>query len=134
MRFCVIDFTVSAQKGDRTKLQRLSSFSISTISFTVAVTMPIFMLLMPSRSASSCRCCVFLPADLFGKKELRLEKRRTEMLEFISAPEAAKKWGISERRVQKLCSGTCISLMDDRFSKKAWDARNPKGCGSHAFL
>ena len=25
------------------------------------------------------------------------------MLEFISAPEAAKKWGISERRVQKLC-------------------------------
>lgn len=24
-------------------------------------------------------------------------------LEFISAPEAAKKWGISERRVQKLC-------------------------------
>ena len=25
------------------------------------------------------------------------------MLEFISAPEAAQKWGISERRVQKLC-------------------------------
>ena len=25
------------------------------------------------------------------------------MIEFISAPEAAKKWGISERRVQKLC-------------------------------
>ena len=25
------------------------------------------------------------------------------ILEFISAPEAAKKWGISERRVQKLC-------------------------------
>lgn len=25
------------------------------------------------------------------------------MMEFISAPEAAKKWGISERRVQKLC-------------------------------
>ena len=25
------------------------------------------------------------------------------MLEFISAPEAAKKWGISQRRVQKLC-------------------------------
>ncbi len=26
-----------------------------------------------------------------------------KMLEFISAPEAVKKWGISERRVQKLC-------------------------------
>ena len=25
------------------------------------------------------------------------------MLEYISAQEAAKKWGISERRVQKLC-------------------------------
>lgn len=25
------------------------------------------------------------------------------MLEYISAPDAAKKWGISERRVQKLC-------------------------------
>ena len=25
------------------------------------------------------------------------------MLEYISAPEAAKIWGISERRVQKLC-------------------------------
>jgi len=26
-----------------------------------------------------------------------------KMLEFMSAPEAARKWGISERRVQKLC-------------------------------
>ena len=26
-----------------------------------------------------------------------------KMLEYISASEAAKKWGISERRVQKLC-------------------------------
>ena len=25
------------------------------------------------------------------------------MFEYISAPEAAKKWGISKRRVQKLC-------------------------------
>ena len=25
------------------------------------------------------------------------------MIEYISAPEAAKTWGISERRVQKLC-------------------------------
>ncbi|SDN57343.1 helix-turn-helix domain-containing protein [Bacillus sp. OK048] len=25
------------------------------------------------------------------------------MTEYMSAPEAAKKWGISERRVQKLC-------------------------------
>lgn len=27
----------------------------------------------------------------------------SKMLEYISAPEAAKKWGISERRVQELC-------------------------------
>ena len=32
-----------------------------------------------------------------------LTERVNEMLEYISAPEAAKKWGISERRVQKLC-------------------------------
>ena len=25
------------------------------------------------------------------------------MLEYMSCPEAAKKWGVSERRVQKLC-------------------------------
>ena len=25
------------------------------------------------------------------------------MMEYISAPQAAEKWGISERRVQKLC-------------------------------
>lgn len=31
------------------------------------------------------------------------------MLEYISALEAAKKWGNSERRVQKLCEGNRIS-------------------------
>lgn len=33
----------------------------------------------------------------------------SKMLEYISAPEAAKKWGISERRVQKLCEEKRIS-------------------------
>lgn len=31
------------------------------------------------------------------------------MIEYISAPEAAKKWHISERRVQKLCEENRIS-------------------------
>ncbi len=31
-----------------------------------------------------------------------------KMLEFISAPEAAAKWGISERRVQILCKANRI--------------------------
>jgi len=30
-------------------------------------------------------------------------------MEYISASEAAKKWGISERRVQKLCEGNRIT-------------------------
>lgn len=30
------------------------------------------------------------------------------MLDYISVPEAAKKWGISERRVQKLCEESRI--------------------------
>jgi hypothetical protein len=29
-------------------------------------------------------------------------------MEYMSAPQAAKKWGISERRVQKLCEGNRI--------------------------
>lgn len=29
-------------------------------------------------------------------------------MDYISAPEAAKKWGISERRVQKLCEESRI--------------------------
>ena len=32
----------------------------------------------------------------------------SKMLEYISAPEAAKKWGISERRVQRLCEDARI--------------------------
>ncbi|MEA4903138.1 DNA-binding protein [Desulfitobacterium sp.] len=31
------------------------------------------------------------------------------MLEYISAPEAAEKWSISERRVQKLCEENRIT-------------------------
>lgn len=38
------------------------------------------------------------------------------MLEFISAPEAAKKWGISERRVQKLCGENHIPGVE-KFSR-----------------
>ena len=32
-----------------------------------------------------------------------MKGREPRMLEYISASEAARKWGISERRVQKLC-------------------------------
>ena len=49
------------------------------------------------------------------------------MLEYISAPEAAKKWGISERRVQKLCEEERIPGVA-RISRM-WlipkDAKNP---------
>lgn len=30
-------------------------------------------------------------------------------MEYISCPEAAKKWGVSERRVQRLCEDNRIS-------------------------
>jgi len=39
-----------------------------------------------------------------------------KMLEYISTPEAAKKWGISERRVQKLCEENRI-LGVTKFSR-----------------
>ncbi len=53
------------------------------------------------------------------------------MLEFISAPETAKKWDISERRVQKPCEEkripdvakfSCMWLIP-RDAKKPVDAR-----------
>lgn len=34
---------------------------------------------------------------------MKCNSKDSEYMEYISAPEAAKKWGISERRVQKLC-------------------------------
>lgn len=37
-------------------------------------------------------------------------------MDYISAPEAAKKWGLSERRVQKLCQEGRISGVI-RFSR-----------------
>ena len=36
-------------------------------------------------------------------------ERSCEFMEYISAPQAAEKWGISERRVQILCSQNRIS-------------------------
>ena len=57
------------------------------------------------------------------------------MLEYISAPEAAKKWGISERRVQKLCEGERIPGVSKfgsmwlipKNAKKPIDGRTKKG-------
>lgn len=34
--------------------------------------------------------------------------RVSKLLDYISVKEAAEKWGISERRVQKLCEGNRI--------------------------
>lgn len=49
-------------------------------------------------------------------------------MEFMSASQAAKKWGISERRVQKLCEENRIPDVS-RFSRM-WlipkDAEKPK--------
>lgn len=49
-------------------------------------------------------------------------------MDYISAPEAAKKWGISERRVQKLCEENRIPGVV-RFSRM-WlipkEAEKPK--------
>lgn len=57
------------------------------------------------------------------------------MLEFISVPEAAKKWGISERRVQKLCEGERIPGVSKfgsmwlipKDAEKPIDGRTKKG-------
>ncbi len=56
------------------------------------------------------------------------------MLDYISVKETAKKWGISERRVQKLCEGNRIegvirfghSWMVPKDAKKPIDLRKKK--------
>lgn len=58
---------------------------------------------------------------------LVLEQKGCVIMDYISAPEAAKKWGISERRVQKLCEENRIPDVV-RFSRM-WlipkDAKKP---------
>lgn len=57
-----------------------------------------------------------------------------ELLDYISVKETAKKWGISERRVQKLCEGNRIegvirfghSWMVPKDAKKPIDLRKKK--------
>lgn len=52
------------------------------------------------------------------------------MLDYISVQEAAEKWGISERRVQKLCEGNRVAGVL-RFGH-SWMI--PKGAGKPADL
>lgn len=55
----------------------------------------------------------------------------SKMLEYISAPEAARIWGISERRVQKLCEENRIPgvaklsrmWLIPRYAEKPFDQR-----------
>ena len=51
-----------------------------------------------------------------------------KMLEYISAPEAAKKWGISERRVQKLCEESRLWLIP-KDAEKPTDKRKKESRG-----
>ena len=57
----------------------------------------------------------FKDFEIANKCRIDLQEETT-MLEYISAPEAAKKWGISERRVQKLCEENRIPSVA-RFSR-----------------
>lgn len=55
-------------------------------------------------------------------------------MEYISCPEAAKKWGISERRVQRLCEDNRIPSISKigymwlipKNAKKPFDGRKKK--------
>ncbi len=57
-----------------------------------------------------------------------ITRKDGQFMKYISATEAAKKWGISERRVQKLCAESRIPGVT-RFSRM-WlipkDAEKPK--------
>lgn len=57
------------------------------------ITKPCSVLLKPIESSAK-----------MGKLLIQFEERTGEYMEYMSAPQAAEKWGISERRVQILCS------------------------------
>lgn len=49
-----------------------------------------------------CKLVLFVcPYIIYS--DIVCKRKDGQVMEYISAPEAAKKWGISERRVQKLC-------------------------------
>lgn len=60
-------------------------------------------------------------------------------MEYMSAPEAAIKWGISERRVQKLCEGNRIPGVSKlgymwlipKEAEKPIDGRTKQGRNNH---
>lgn len=60
-------------------------------------------------------------------------------MDYISAPEAAKKWGISERRVQKLCEENRIPgvarisrmWLIPKDAEKPVDARRKENTAKH---
>lgn len=60
-------------------------------------------------------------------------------MEYMSAPEAAVKWGISERRVQKLCEGNRIPGVSKlgymwlipKDAQKPIDGRTKQGRNNH---
>lgn len=62
-------------------------------------------------------------------------------MEYMSCPEAAKKWGISERRVQRLCEDGRISGISKigymwlipKDSQKPMDMRTKRGKNSKPF-
>lgn len=66
---------------------------------------------------------------------IEFEERTVELMEYMSCPEAAAKWGISERRVQILCKGNRIPGVSKigymwlipKDAKKPIDGRTKKG-------
>lgn len=64
------------------------------------------------------------------------------MLDYISVKDAAKKWAISERRVQKLCEGNRIegimrfghSWMIPKGAEKPADLRTKKNAGKGGLV
>ena len=69
----------------------LPSVSTSAISFAVALTIRMPLSLIPSRSASSCRRCVFFSGGVSSLTFLRLSLRPVRAA-FIAAPKALKSY------------------------------------------
>ena len=62
--------------------------------------------------------------DMICRKDLGV-------MEYMSCPEAAKKWGISERRVQVLCRENRILGVIPKDAEKPIDGRTKRGKELH---
>ena len=80
------------------------------------------------KSAYLCDCGGFRGySEIASHNNITMKQKGRVIMDYISAPEAARKWFISERRIQKLCEENRIPgvVQISRMWLIPKDAKNP---------